>query len=326
MKNKQLLNSIFSLAIAGVIFHSTATFAATKPAEDGMVLIPAGEFTMGTNKKEEGASMWRDANALNPFGFRDRLYLDEHPAHKVNLPDYLIDKYEVTNGQYREFVIITRRPVPYSWIRNGYNLSYSYLSYLSVEDLRKLAVDVFKLDMDTTKMSRENLLVELGKIQKSRDSYPVTAVSWFDANAFCRWNGKRLPAEAEWEKAARGPKGYEYPWGNEWEPDNINAMSDDDEIPYSAVGSFPKDKSDYGVYDMAANVAEWVNDWYDAYPGATPYDNKFFGKTQHVARGGMASSGHYDTVSLVFRSAKRTHLLPQAALIDVGFRCAKDAK
>ena len=103
-------------------------------------------------------------------------------------------------------------------------------------------------------------------------------------------------------------------------------MSEDDEMPYSKGGAYPGDKSPYGVYDMAANVAEWVADWYDAYPGAAPSDNKFYGKTQRVVRGGMASSGHYDSISVVFRAAKRTHLLPKVALIDLGFRCAKDIK
>jgi formylglycine-generating enzyme required for sulfatase activity len=325
MTNKLSLQKIYGLAlIASVLLPFSGANAAPSPPEDGMILIPSGKFTMGTQKKEKGPSMWRDANALNPFGFRDRLFLDEHPAHEVSLPSYLIDQYEVTNLQYREFAVKTRRKAPYGWARTGYNLGQDYLNFLSLKDLRDVAVDTFMLDMDTTKMSGEELLTELDKIQGSRNSLPVTTVSWFDAVAYCRWSGKRLPTEAEWEHAARGPKGLEYPWGNEWEPHNINAMSDDDEIPYSPIGSFPKDKSAYGVYDMAANVAEWVSDWYRAYPNAVPYDNKFYKQHQRVARGGMASSGHYDALSVVFRSAKRTHLLPNAALIDLGFRCAKD--
>jgi len=319
MKNKQLLGGIFCLLLAGCASD------AIKPVEKGMVLIPAGKFTMGTNKKDD-PSMWRDGQALNPYGFLDRLYVDEHPMRKLTLPAYLIDQYEVTNKQYREFAATTRRKIPFAWARNGYNLSYEFLSYLPIEDLRKVALDKFRLDMDTTKMSHEELLAELDKIQLVRDRYPVTAVTWFDANAYCNWAGKRLPTEAEWEKAARGPKGNEYPWGNEWDPEKIHTMSEDDEMPYSAVGSFPGDKSVYGVYDMAANVTEWVADWYDAYPGAPASDNKFFGIKQRVVRGGMTSSGHYDSVSVVFRSAKRTHLLPNTALIDVGFRCAKDIK
>jgi len=280
---------------------------------------------MGSDR-EENIAMYRDANALNPYGFVDRLYVDERPMHKVTLPAFLIDQYEVTNAQYREFVIATRHRVPYMWARNGYNASDDYLAYLPLKELRQIASDKFKLDMDVTTMTQKALLAELQKINAVRDTMPVTSVTWFDASNFCKWSRKRLPTEAEWEKAARGPESFEYPWGNNWDPKKISTMADDDEAPYSVVGSYPGDKSAYGVYDMAANVAEWVEDWYDAYPGAEPSDIKFFGKTQRVVRGGMASSGHYDSISVVFRAAKRTHLLPNSALLDLGFRCAKDVK
>lgn len=296
-----------------------------KPKDGGMVLIPAGEFTMGSDKAANDA-MWRGANALNPYGFNDKLYVDEHPAHKVNLPAYMIDRYEITNAQYRDFAIATQHTVPLSWPRNGYNFSNELLASLPLEDLRQIATDRFKLDMDVTKMNQKDLLAELEKIQVTRHNLPVTTVTWPDADAYCHWAGKRLPTEAEWEKAARGPQGFEYPWGNNWDPKMINTMSENPDAPYSAVGSFPSDKSGYGVYDMAANVTEWVADWYDAYPGAPPSDNKFYGKLQRVVRGGMTSSGHYDSLSMVFRNAKRTHLRPYSALIDVGFRCAKDAQ
>lgn len=290
-----------------------------------MVLIPAGEFTMGSNK-EENAAMWREANALNPYGFNDRLYIDEHPNHKVNLPAYFIDKFEVNNAQYLDFTATTGRRIPGTWVRNGYNYTSEQLSNLSLDDLRNIATDRFNLDMDVTKMTRQEILKEIEKLQSSRDSLPVTSVTWFDADAFCKWSGKRLPGEAEWEKAARGPDGNEYPWGNKWDPKKINSMSENPDAPYSAGGSFPGDKSEYGVYDMAGNVAEWVVDWYEAYPGAEPSDIKYFGRKQRVVRGGMTSSGHYDSLSIVFRAAKRTHLLPQTALIDLGFRCVKDIK
>lgn len=323
MKNKILLGGIFSVILASSL--SQDVLAADRPVVDGMVQIPAGEFAMGSNK-EENLAMYRDANALNPFGFNDRLYVDERPMHNVTLPAFLIDKYEVTNAQYREFVIATRHRVPNTWARNGYNASNDYLAYLPLKELRQIATDKFKLDMDVTTMTQKALLSELQKINTARDSLPVTSVTWFDASNFCRWSRKRLPTEAEWEKAARGPKGFEYPWGNNWDAKKISTMSEDDQAPYSAVGSYPGDQSAYGVYDMAANVAEWVEDWYDAYPDAPPSDIKFFGKTQRVVRGGMASSGHYDSISVVFRAAKRTHLLPNTALIDLGFRCAKDVK
>jgi formylglycine-generating enzyme required for sulfatase activity len=333
MTNKHLLFGIFFVALAGCAVHSPPDQAAAKPIveeeakaiDGGMVLIPASEFTMGSNK-EENAAMWREANALNPYGFNDRLYVDERPAHKVNLPDFLIDKYEVTNIQYRDFVIATQHSVPGAWPRNGYNFSNKLLAALSLEDLRQVATDRFNLDMDVTNMDQSTLLAELKKIQAARHQLPVTTVSWPDADAYCHWAGKRLPTEAEWEKAARGPQGFEYPWGNKWDPKMINTMSENPDAPYSAVGSYPSDKSGYGVYDMAANVTEWVADWYDAYPGAPASDNRYYGKLQRVVRGGMTSSGHYDSLSVVFRTAKRNHLKPYSVLIDVGFRCAKDVK
>ena len=321
MINKRIFSGIFCMVLASGLVHTTQVWAAAK----GMALVPAGTFKMGSNK-EENLAMYRGSNDLNPYGFNDRLYVDERPAHKVKLPAYLIDEYEVTNAQYREFVIATRHRVPFTWAKNGYAASIDFLSYISLEELRKVAADRFLLDMDVTTMDQKALLEELEKIQTSRDTMPVTAVNWFDARDYCKWAGKRLPSEAEWEKAARGPKNFEYPWGNKWDASKINTTSEDDEAPYSAVGSFPGDRSPYGVYDMAANVSEWVADWYDAYPGNTASSSRFFGKTQRVVRGGMASSGHYDSLSVVFRSAKRTHLFPSTALIDLGFRCAKDAK
>jgi formylglycine-generating enzyme required for sulfatase activity len=263
--------------------------------------------------------MQRDNNALNPFGFLDRLYIDERPSHAVYLPSYLIDKYEVTNAQYRQFLLSSQREVPYSWVRSGLIFSRAQLASLPMEHLRDAATHRFRLDMNVPMMSRESLLIEMDKVNQKRSHNPVTSVNWFSADAYCKWAGKRLPSEAEWEKAARGPKGLEYPWGNKWDLNKINTMSDNDEEPYSAVGSYPDDKSPYGVYDMAANVAEWTADWYDAYANAPASENKYFGEKQRVVRGGVTSSGHYDSVSLVFRSAKRTHLLAGTALIDLGF-------
>ncbi len=332
MINKNLLGGIICVALAGCVTHSPQgqatdkTVAPVKQMDYGMMLIPAGEFTMGSNR-ETNEAMWREANALNPYGFKDKLYADEHPAHKVTLSAYFMDKYEVTNEQYRDFVIATDHTVPYTWMANGYGLSRELLESLPLDHLRQIATDRFRLDMDVPNMTQEQILAETDKVQQSRNTLPVTTISWPDADAYCHWTKKRLPSEAEWEHAARGPKNYEYPWGNNWDPTKINTMSENPDAPYSAVGSFPGDKSGYGVYDMAANVTEWVADWYDAYPGAAAEDDsRYYGKLQRVIRGGMTSSGHYDSLSMVFRAAKRNHLKPYAALIDVGFRCAKSAE
>jgi formylglycine-generating enzyme required for sulfatase activity len=325
MPVKYLLGSIVCLALTSGIAASAENQASGKHAVRGMVLIPAGEFTMGSNKAEDDTK-WRGANALNPYGFNDKLYVDEHPQHKVTLPTFLIDKYEVTNAQYLKFTRVTKHNLPVLWQRNAYNLTNKFLESLPLVYLQQVAADRFKLDMDVTTMKRKALLAELKKVQAARSKLPVTTVTWADADAYCRWAGKHLPSEAQWEKAARGPDGLEFPWGNDWDPKKINTMSENPEAPYSPGGSFPGDKSVYGVYDMAANVSEWVADWYNAYPGAPPSDNKYYGKIHKVTRGGITSSGHYDALSLMFRSAKRAHLPPDSALIDLGFRCAKDVK
>jgi formylglycine-generating enzyme required for sulfatase activity len=324
MKLEYLFGLILCLTLTGSPAYAATGPSAPRPADD-MVLIPAGAFTMGSNKQED-TSMEREDNALNPFGFIGRLYIDEHPAHIVTLPAFLMDKYEVTNAQYRSFVMATGHTLPPAWVRNGYQFTDRYLATLPVGFLREVATSKFNLDMDVPKMDRKSLLVALENVEDSRDRLPVTTVTWFDANDYCTWAGKRLPTEAEWEKAARGPGGFEFPWGNQWDPNKINTMSEDPDAPYSAVGSYPGDKSGYGVYDMAANVSEWVADWYDAYPGAPASTNELYGKVQRVVRGGMTGSGHYDSLSLLFRTAKRTHWKPDTALIDLGFRCARDAR
>jgi formylglycine-generating enzyme required for sulfatase activity len=322
MPSRHLLGGLFCLALTGIA-HSADIQTPGKHAVRDMVLIPAGEFTMGSNKVEDDTK-WKGANALNPYGFNDKLYVDEHPEHKVTLTAYLMDKYEVSNAQFRKFTMAARHSPPALWLRNGYNLTDKFLATLPLVYLQQVSSDRFKLDMDVTAMSRKALLAELKKVQAARDKLPVTTVTWADADAYCRWAGKHLPSEAEWEKAARGPDGNEYPWGNDWDPKKINTMSENPDQPFSPGGSYPGDKSVYGVYDLAANVSEWVADWYDAYPGAPPSDNKHYGKTHRVTRGGITSSGHYDALSLMFRSAKRAHLPPDSALLDLGFRCAKD--
>lgn len=281
-----------------------------------LVEIPAGPFTMGSDITDDGAKQ-------QEYGLIDPLYLNEHPQHSVNLPRYFIDRYEVTNRDYKAFVRATQYPEPFAWSQNGYNLQDERLKVTDLPTLRWISSDYFKLDLDTTTLTKPALLQQIRRAQQALDSLPVADVSWADADQYCRWRGQRLPTEAEWEKAARGPQGLNYPWGNDWDPNLTNTGDNSDtEGGVVAVGKFPGNRSPYGVYDMSGNVWEWVADWYQAFPGGT-YQHSAFGESHKVLKGGGGGTGHY-ALSVFFRGAARSYAKPQMHSADVGFRCAKD--
>lgn len=281
-----------------------------------MVQVSAGEFIRGSNKEDDSGLQAR-------YGFVTELYQDEHPEAKVHLDGFWIDVYEVTNKAYKEYMLKTRRMMPFSWVNNGYALEETTLQDQDVEKLRKLALDYFKLAVGTRVMQKPELITAMRAYQVKMDVLPVSGVNWFDAKAFCQWRTARLPTELEWEKAARGEDGAEYPWGNEWDAKITN--TGDDGLwgeGVAPVGSYKGNKSPYGAYDMAGNVWEWVSDWYEPYPGSS-FKSAVFGKAR-VIRGGGGGTGHY-AISYFFRGATRQFSEPEMESDDVGFRCAKDA-
>ena len=294
--------------------------AANAPLLDDMLLIPAGEFIMGSNKVEK-------THASSEFGNIKPWYLDEHPEHKVNLPAYYLEAHEVTNHQFLDYIVDTGDGMPTYWATNGYILrsQMEKLSSVDIDRLRKLASDIFRIDKDTTKMDKEALIKDVSKSLTYMDSLPVNSITWTQADAYCHWAGLRLPTEAEWEKAARGPNGQEFPWGNDWHSNMSNTGSEQWDMNVAPVESYKTDKSPYGIYDMAGNVSEWVADWYDKYEGSD-YSSDAFGQKYKIVRGAgwSGGEGHY-ALELFQRGAYRTYQPPEGTFHDVGFRCAADA-
>ncbi len=211
------------------------------------------------------------------------------PAHEVDLPAYEIDRFEVTNDEFARFTEET-----------GY---VTYAEENSSKNWRDAA-------------------------ESKGGNHPVVYVTWNDAKAYCEWAGKRLPSEAEWEKAARGEDGRVYPWGNDFPgPDQVDQFGNFYETGLRStfpVGGFEKGVSPYGVYDMAGNVREWVEDYFLAYEGAAANADPFFGETNRVNRGGGWFDG--EDGELVTTYNRNAGPPDTSANDDIGFRCARDAQ
>jgi gamma-glutamyl hercynylcysteine S-oxide synthase len=212
-----------------------------------MVYIPFGATLIGIDRDPsritaatgETATMYQ--RRMN-MPWSEAAFHDEGPAHWVVTDGYLIDKYEVSNKDYAEFMKSTEHPAPAYW-----------------DDPRL-----------------------------NKPEQPVVGVNWFDATAYCEFRGKRLPTEAEWERAARGPQGLKYPWGNQLDPSKANfGKQFEATLP---VDSMPEGTSPYGLHHMAGNVFEWVQDWYDPdFYRKTPHPVNTDGPTKPIWLGGTGT-------------------------------------
>jgi formylglycine-generating enzyme required for sulfatase activity len=246
-----------------------------------MVLVKGGKFIFGTNSGER----------------------DEYPEQIINLNNFYIDKYEVSNGDYLKFVEETNHSVPLSWEKNSY--------------------------------------------KKGEGDLPVL-VTYYEALAYARWAGKRLPAEEEWEKAARGAgmeiikesdkfllskKPLLYPWGNKFEPERANCITfwDDSKLGEAIKKTYKKGllpvylfkgvgDSPYGVVNMCGNAKEWTSTWYKPYRGNSHF-NKRYGKQVKVVRGGS----WYNSFYRIRTTSREYGGIPNLYSDNIaGFRCVKD--
>jgi formylglycine-generating enzyme required for sulfatase activity len=208
------------------------------PKGIAQVWVPAGSFQMGT---DEASLQSLAAMEPSPPGFVLGEFPSEQPQHTVRLTKgYWIDKYEVTNKAFQAF------------INDGGYTNRAYWSEAGWEWLSQQSAGRFP------KFCPGNL-----------PDNPVACISWYEAEAYAKWRGGRLPTEAEWEYAARGPDSLAYPWGNEFDESRCNLL---DSRGLEPAGSYPGGASWVGAHDMAGNVMEWVQDWLGNYPAGEAVD------------------------------------------------------
>jgi formylglycine-generating enzyme required for sulfatase activity len=251
-----------------------AMFAKPSP----MVLIPAGYFLMGTNR--------RDGRG---HGFETHYDDTEFSQRRIEIDSFLMDRYEVSLGEYLKFLQDTKRPVS--------------------QELRELIWHLISVHFIP---------------DQALAPRPALYVTWMEAKDFCSYHGKRLPSEAEWEKAARGEAARIFPWG-EMDPSPDLAVFGQyhvHEIPLVAtVDSFADGQSIYGVFHLAGNIAEWVNDWFgqDYYP-IMPERNPPGPKS---GRYKGVRGGSWKSRAVMLRTATRGGAFPEERSANIGFRCAQ---
>ncbi len=286
------------------------TFATLLSYASELFPVDGGTFTMGTTPSEVSAAVAQCTDGTdyggNPGNCDVAYGEDSYPEHQVTVSAFNMEQTEVTYDQFLRFM----NAMGAGSHRNGCDGQPCMQTRSESE--------TSNIQYDGANYSVPVVISE----------FPVVNVTWYGAQAYCAAIGRRLPTEAEWEHAARGANDYIYPWGNTWVSGNASTSRPADttaEPSAVQVFAFPEGASDYGMLNMAGNVAEWVSDWYDARfygrPEATiPDPTGPVSGTDKVVRGGS-----WDAVPFFSRSVHRQSWEPNSPTAWIGFRCVQDA-
>ena len=182
-----------------------------------------------------------------------------------------------------------------------------------------LNIDGFYIDRFEVTYKQFLLFKPQAKYEGGRQNEPIRGVSWYEADAYCMWIGKRLPTEFEWEKTARGTDDRLFVWGNEFKRENANLGK-----KVLPVGKMKTDVSPFQVHDMNGNVSEWMANWYQPYPNSK-FKDKLFGKHVKVLRGGSFHKMEHGFMKEFTMLPYRNFAPPSDRFWDTGFRCAKSS-
>jgi formylglycine-generating enzyme required for sulfatase activity len=275
-----------------LIYLSMLIAASCAGVPKGMVRVPSGPFLMGSDDDmiAREVDLCRRYSA-HPTACAAAKFEHERPQHTVEVDGFAIDRDEVTNAAYE------------SCVAAGACTPILYPACATFE-LRGLDGPV-----------------PPNHVLRAAD-HPVVCVQQPQAEAFCRWRGGRLPTEAEWEKAARGPTPRLFPWGDQWD-EHITNWGDEKDGEYGVVdgyafsaptGGFPGDASPYGVRDLGGNVWEWTGDWYAA-------DSYLHGVAPTVGTERVTRGGGFVANPVAFTTAHRAPQKPDRVAVNIGFRC-----
>ena len=322
------------IAITGLLFWAAcrpATDATADHAPPGMVWIPGGEFSMGSEA--------------------DHAFRNEGPVHRVRVSGYFLDQHPVTNAQFAAFVAATdyltqaERPIDWEEMRQqlppgtprppdealqpGSLVFQPTTGPVNLGDLSRWWV--------WTPGAYWRQPEGPGSDLEGRDQHPVVHIAYADAQAYAAWAGKRLPTEAEWEKAARGGlEGHRFPWGDELEPEgkhrmnvwqgNFPGQNTEADGHYGPAPAKSYRANGHGLYQMTGNVWEWCWDWFDpGYYGRSPAADPTGPATgdRRVMRGGsyLCHASYCNR----YRTDARSSNTPDSATTNLGFRCVRDA-